>query len=213
MVRPLLKISSLALYFVFTSGQAQDDLYPRVGFNVGNYNLEVYGNSDTANEAVVGPKVGLLKLLDTGFIDVSAETYPISTENGFEGDRSELAIAYGRPLYKTLYLIIGYQYAMLGDGWFDSDFGETYGPFAGISINNLRMGEDSDNVFSLSAAAQYQSADIQGFEDTELSANIRAGYRQAGSPYSYSLKFQTFGSERHAEWITMLGVNYNLGAF
>ena len=202
------------LIYLFTIGSAVAEIIPRVGINAGNYYLEEFLSGGVAeDEFVVGPKVGVLTTFGDNFLDLSFETYSFSLDSDVDIDRSEFAGTYGFLIRETMYGIIGYQYAAFGDGVFDSDFGESYGPFAGVSVNNLRMGQDSTNVFSLGFAVQLQETEIQGLSDSELSMNIRAGFRKAGEPHGFSAKFQTFGSDFHSEYITMLSYNYQFAAF
>lgn len=192
------------------------DLVPRIGINAGSYYLEEYLSGDTVDQLVVGPTAGLLFVLtEDSFFDLGLELYSFETEfTGETIDRSELALTYGMRLYETMYAIFGYQSATYGDGYFDDAFATSSGPYAGVSVNNLRMGQDSTNVFSIALALQAQTTEITGVpESSDLSFNLKLGYRSAGSPHSFSMKYQTFGSEYHAEWIGMFNYSYQLGAF
>ena len=200
---------------LFSSGSIAVDLVPRIGVNVGSYYLEEYVTGDTADEVVVGPTAGLLFVLtEDSFFDLALELYSFDTEfSGDSTDRSELALTFGMRMHETMYAIFGFQSATYGDGYFDDAFATSSGPYAGVSVNNLRMGQDSTNVFSIALALQAQTTEITGVpESSDLSFNLKLGYRSAGSPHSFSMKYQTFGSEFHAEWIGMFNYSYQIGA-
>ena len=203
-------ILSVALMVFATTATAE--VFPRVGFNVGNYYLEDYNSFDAADEIVAGPTFGALFLFNDSFIDLSAESYQFSTEFGADIDRTEIAGTYGFRLRETMYGLIGYQNAFYGDGIMDDETGESYGPFVGISINNLRMGQDSKNVFSLALAVLAQTTDYANESSDDVSTNIKIGYRRANTPHGFAVKYQNFGSDLQAEWITMFNYSYQFGA-
>lgn len=212
-IKKIIIVSLATTGSLFITGKSIAETIPRIGVNFGNYYLEEYIGGDTADEMVVGPTAGILWTIDENFFDLSTETYSFSTDSGADVDRSEIAGTYGFLLRETMYGLIGYQYAMFGDGLYDSEVGESYGPFFGISVNNLRMGQDSKNVFSIALAVQFQETEYAGLTDSDESLNLKIGYRRAGDSNSYSLKYQTFGSDFHAEWIWMLNYSYQFTAF
>lgn len=215
MKKIIIMMQLLFLAVLLSTESVALDLVPRVGVNMGSYYLEEYVIGDTADEIVVGPTAGLLFVLtEDSFLDVGLEQYSFSTEFGESVDRSELALTFGKRIHESMYAIFGYQTAAYGDGIFDDAFATSSGPYAGISVNNLRMGQDSKNVFSMALALQAQTTEITGLpESSDLSFNLKLGYRSAGSPHTFSMKYQTFGSEFHAEWIGMFNYSYQFTAF
>ncbi len=148
---------------------------------------------------------------ENGFIDISTETYSFTTDVGNSVTRSELAATYGFRLRETMYALVGYQYGMYGTGFYSTGIGTSVGPFIGFSINNLRMGQGSENVFSIAIAVQFSSVSfVTPSQDQNF--NMKLGYRKANSPHSYALKYQTIGSDFHAEYIAMLNYSYQFGA-
>lgn len=212
--KSIISMSLLASCFVISGiSIAEYETVPRAGVNVGNYYLEEYTGGDTADNIVLGPTAGILWAKKDHFFDIAAEIYSFSTDSGVDITRTELAATYGFHLRETMYGIAGFQYAMYGDSILNTDIGTSYGPFVGISINNLRMGQDSSNVFSIAAAVLFQETEYANQTGSDISFNMKVGYRKAGEPHSYGLKFQTFGSDLHAEWISMFNYSYQFTAF
>lgn len=190
------------------------DLIPRIsvgasyykawdGFNGVNENIQGWSTAETTY--VLGG--GLLLNGDNWFFDTSLETLPFTMTNdqysGLEKDlyKTELAFSAGYRVYKDLYAIGGYRYGLIGEEMFEDTITQS-GPFVGISINGLSMGDDLQDIFSVSFAVQFAEVEDSSAKeygvvnsDDSLGFNMKFGYRRAGSPHSFALKYQQITSE------------------
>jgi len=217
----------LALGLLFSFAKADGQFIPRVGLGLGShyawgYDTGIYNEDDTM---VVAGRLGLLYATESYFVDLGFEGYSYdSSTYGFvvngvivDHTQTEMSLTGGINFYKQMYFIAGYKTTYFGDGYFNDDYATQSGPFIGLSINNLTMGNDRQDIFSYSLAYQFigdmsynSAASAVGSEDS-TGINMKFTYRRAGSNFSYDLKYQLTESDDvlMSYSILMLGVNYN----
>jgi hypothetical protein len=191
------------------------DIIPRVGVNFGKYRFE-YDEPDPEvkqYDEIPGLTAGLLFASPGFFIDLSTELYEVNWSTQ-KPKRSELALTLGLPVYKTIYLIGGYRTATYGTSYYKDDIGYQRGGFVGFSINNLRLGDDSKDILSLSYV--FQPAEIitnyTNIKEDGVGYGIKLGWRRAGSPHNVSFRYQNFGAELE-ETIHLINYSYIFSSF
>ena len=202
------KIALLALLVASTAAQADDmTVIPRVGLQIGSYNQ--WGTSDIS-EVTYGGNVGVSLTTGKFLADVNVESLSFSTP-GQDVWRSEYAGTVGVAVYKSAYLIAGYRAADYGDAVFGNDFGKMTGPFVGVSLAGLQMGDDGKDIFNFSFAVNSNEfEDANGVtSDTDVGASMRIAYRRAGSPHSVGVRYQSFSTNTFDEAFTTLTYTYS----
>lgn len=194
------------------------DLLPRAGVQVGHYSVENFGTRETVT---LGPTLGLTVALGNAVADLSAEALPVdiagSAAQGWtRGWRSELSAAAGYQVLDGVVLIGGYRTSRYGERFGSSQMGDNSGPFVGVNFPELRLGSSNRDILSLAIAIQATTYTdrVRGIEqDSDVGVNIRLGYRRAGSPHSFGVRYQSFGSPTYQEYLTTLQYAYVFGRF
>jgi len=193
------------------------DFLPRLGVQVGSYSVEGAGTSDSVT---AGPTLGLTMAGDYLFADVNYEALPVDVIGPnftfVSGWRSEAAATLGFRVYDGVVLIAGYRTSMYGESFGAGKFGDNSGPFIGVNFPELRLGSSNRDIMSLSIAIQQTTLKdkINHVEqDSDVGVNIRLGYRRAGSPHSFGLRYQSFGSPSYQEYLTTLQYSYVFSSF
>lgn len=214
-IRPHHALAAAALLALSASASAVDFL-PRMGVQFGNYYVEGIG----VNEAVTGgPTLGLTVAGEWLFADVNFEALPVDVINGpryVKGWRSETSGTLGLRIHEGVLLIGGYRISQYGDAFGSGKFGKNAGPFVGVNFPELRLGSSNRDILSLSVAIQRttftdKSNNVE--QDGDTGVNIRIGYRRAGSPHSFGVRYQSFGSPTYQEYLTTLQYSYVFSSF
>lgn len=194
------------------------DLLPRVGFQVGHYSVENFG---TREVVTLGPTLGFTLGLGNAVADISAEALPVdisgATGQGWvRGWRSELSASVGYQVLDGVVLIGGYRTSRYGERFGSAQLGDNSGPFVGVNFPELRLGSSNRDILSLAVAIQattYMDHVRQIEQNSDIGVNIRLGYRRAGSPHSFGVRYQSFGSPSYQEYLTTIQYAYVFGRF
>jgi hypothetical protein len=194
------------------------DLLPRAGLQVASYRIEA-PSGDTETVAG-GPTLGLTVAGERLFADFNVEALPVDLpgRNGvfISGWRSEAAATLGMRVHEGVLLIAGYRTSLYGERFGKGTLADNSGPFIGVHFPELRLGSSNRDVLSLSIAVQRNTltdkvSRVEEHADTGV--NIRLGYRRAGSPHSFGVRYQSFGSPSYQEYLTTLQYSYVFGSF
>lgn len=203
----------LVLFFVaFTAVQAETTVIPRVGVQLGQY--QQFGFVEVS-ELTIGGNAGLTVQSGRLLADLNLEALQFEFEGVAAGTdmwRTEVAGTVGVAFYRSAYLIGGYRSASYGDSLMNDDFATMTGPFLGIALAGLQMGDDGKDVFNISFAVNgntYESSFSSFGESEDVGLSLRIAYRRAGSPHSFGLRYQSFGSDEVDEYFTTLGYSYS----
>lgn len=209
-------ITAAALMGLSTSALAVDFL-PRIGAQLGRYTVEGAG---TGESTPVGPTMGLTMAGDTVFGDLNFEALPVDVigpgSRLRSGWRTEVSATVGVRVYDGIALIAGYRRSGYGEGFGSAKFGDNSGPYVGVNFPELRLGSSNRDIMSLSIAIQkttYTDKANRVELDSDLGVNIRVGYRRAGSPHSFGVRYQSFGSPNYQEYLTTLQYSFVFGSF
>ena len=193
------------------------DLLPRMGVQFGNAYMLAGSES---NGLTGGLSLGMTAAGEALFFDVNLEALALDVPGGnftlVSGYRSEIGATVGVHVYEGVALIAGYRRATYGESIGSSKLAVNSGPFFGVNFPELRLGSSNRDILSLSIAVQrntYESATNNIPNDTDVGFSIRLGYRKAGSPPSFGLRYQGFGSAQFDESITTLQYSYVFGSF
>lgn len=193
------------------------DFLPRVGVQFGSYSVEGNGTSDSVT---AGPTMGLTMSGDALFADVNFEALPVDVAGPnsayVSGWRSEVAATLGLRVHDGIVLIAGYRTSRYGETFAAAKFGDNSGPFIGVNFPELRLGSSNRDIMSLSIAIQQTTLKdkVNNVEqDSDTGVNIRVGYRRAGSPHSFGVRYQSFGSPSYQEYLTTLQYSYVFSSF
>lgn len=209
-------VLALALFFGLLAGQAQAfDLAPRVGAVAGYYDLVaddgVSGGLSAGVTALAGPVFADLNVEAASFMVRDPANTGLQTDVA-DGWRTDTAFTLGIPVWHSLSIIGGYRYVIYGTELLKHDAATMYGPFAGIMISDLRMSGSEKDLFSFGFALQpttfkAKSGDIGS--ESDVGVSIRLGYRQAGTPHSFAIRYQSFGGDKsYDEYVTSLQYSY-----
>jgi hypothetical protein len=212
-----IRLATAAALLAASASASAVDFLPRAGVQLGNVTLETGG---TFERFTGGPTLGLTAAGEWLFADVNFEALPMDIQaKGFSvesGWRSELGATLGVRVMDGVLLIAGYRQAMYGPSFGSSTNGTNAGPYFGVNFPELRLGSSNRDILSLSIAVQNQSYEDKinkVTQDSDVGVNIRLGYRRAGSPHSFGLRYQSFGSTQFGEYITTLQYSYVFGSF
>jgi hypothetical protein len=194
------------------------DLLPRLGVQAGYYSVEGAGVSDSAT---FGPTFGLtMSSGDNLFADLNLETLPVDVIGQrftmSRGWRTELSGTVGYRIFDGVVLIGGYRSSLYGESLGSAKLGDNSGPFAGVNFPELRLGSSNRDILSLSIAVQqttFTDKVNHVEQDSDVGVNIRLGYRRAGSPHSFGLRYQSFGSPSYQEYLSTLQYSYVFSRF
>lgn len=202
------KIALFALLVTSTAAYADDmTIIPRIGVQVGAYNQ--WGIGDIS-EVTYGGNVGVSLSTGKFLADVNVESLSFSAP-GQDVWRTEYAGTVGVAFYKSAYLIGGYRTADYGDAVFGNDFGKMKGPFVGVSLAGLQMGDDGKDIFNFSFAVNSNEFEYSNgvTSDSDVGASVRIAYRRAGSPHSVGLRYQSFSTNTFDEAFTTVTYTYS----
>lgn len=215
--RHAFSFATVATVAAFSSPALAVDFLPRAGVQFGNYSVEGAG---TAEKVTGGPTLGLTVAGDTLFADVNFEALPVDVigtgRRYVTGWRSEVSGTVGWRIYDGVALIAGYRSALYGDGFGSAKFGTNSGPYVGVNFPELRLGSSTRDILSLSVAIQrttYTDKSTNLEQDGDTGVNIRIGYRRAGSPHSFGVRYQSFGSPTYQEYLTTMQYSFVFGSF
>jgi hypothetical protein len=193
------------------------DLLPRVGVQFGNAYMLAGSES---NGPTGGLSLGVTAAGEALFVDLNVESLAMDIPGGnftlVSGYRSEIGATVGLHVHEGVALIAGYRRASYGESVGSGKLAVNSGPFFGVNFPELRLGSSNRDILSLSIAVQrntYESATNNIPNDTDVGFSIRLGYRKAGSPHSFGLRYQGFGSAQFDESITTLQYSYVFGSF
>ncbi|MCL4695812.1 MAG: hypothetical protein KJ023_01930 [Burkholderiaceae bacterium] len=192
------------------------DLLPRVGVQLGNAYMLAGAES---NGLTGGLSLGMTAAGEALFFDVNLEALAMDIPSAgvlVSGYRSELGATVGVRVHDGIALIAGYRQAQYGEGLGSGKLAKNSGPFFGVNFPELRLGSSNRDILSLSLAVQrntYESTTNNIPNDTDVGFSIRVGYRKAGSPHSFGLRYQGFGSAQFDESLTTLQYSYVFGSF
>jgi hypothetical protein len=215
----LLRLSLTLAATVLAHGAAfAIDLLPRAGVQVGHYSVE---NLGTQELVTAGPTLGLTLAIGNAVADLSAEALPVDiagtpSQGWIRGWRSELTVTGGYQVLDGVVLIGGYRTSRYGERFGSSQMGDNSGPFVGVNFPELRLGSSNRDILSLAVAIQATTYTdrVRGVEqDSDVGVNIRLGYRRAGSPHAFGVRYQSFGSPSYQEYLTTLQYAYVFGRF
>lgn len=191
------------------------DIAPRLGVSANRYDTQV-ANGTCAS---IGLSAGATISTPAVFGDVSIEALPMSvrspsnvglTRNMVDGWRTEASVTVGVPVWNSLSIIGGYRGVSYGTDAAKSNAATMSGAFIGVSLANLRMTER--DIFSISFALQptdYKAKSGTYGTESDIGTSIRLGYRRAGSPHTFGIRYQSFGGDRsYDEYITTLQYSY-----
>lgn len=211
--------SALALAAVSTLTIAQlaqaVDISPRAGISAGFY------NTGTTDGVGGGFNAGTTFTFDRVFVDVNLEAVQFSVRDPnasasnstaqTDGWRSEASVAAGLPVWNTFSLFGGVRQVRYGTSLGASNSATMSGPFIGMALSSLTMPGDDKNLFSISFAVQpttYTPNNRSAEKDVGLS--VKLGYRRAGSPHAWAIRYQSFGGEiSYSEYSATLQYAYN----
>lgn len=206
-----------AALVAFSASASAVDFLPRLGVQAGHYSVEGVGTSDTVTG---GPTMGITASGDWLFVDVNFEALPVDVigpgRQYVKGWRSETSGTFGFRVYDGVAVIAGYRNSAYGESFGSGKFGKNAGPFVGVNFPELRLGSSNRDILSLSIAIQRttftdKSNNVE--QDGDTGVNIRLGYRRAGSPHSFGLRYQSFGSPTYQEYLTTLQYSYVFSSF
>lgn len=188
---------------------------PRIGVEA------VYYNTVASSGAAGGLTAGVTVSIPYVFADVGLETMNFSVRdpanrglanNQVDGWRSEGTLTVGVPVWQSLYIIGGYRYVVYGTELFKSDAATMDGAFLGVAFNNLHMGESTKDIFNIAFAFQpttYKPKNSILGDETDVGMSVKMGYRRAGTPHSFAIRYQTFGGDKtYDEFLTSLQYSY-----
>ena len=210
-------VLAAAALIAFSASASAVDFLPRIGVQVGNYSVEGAGTTDTVTG---GPTMGITASGDWLFADLNFEALPVDViapgRKYVKGWRSEVSGTVGFRVYEGVALIAGYRNSSYGETFGNGKLGKNAGPFVGVNFPELRLGSSNRDILSLSIAIQRttftdKANDVEQEGDTGV--NIRVGYRRAGSPHSFGVRYQSFGSPTYQEYLTTLQYSYVFGSF
>lgn len=204
--------------FAFGLDAAALDLLPRAGLQLASYlNEAPPGDSDTV---AAGPTLGLTLAGERLFADFNFEALPVTlpgrNNSLISGWRSEAAATLGVPVHEGVWLIAGYRSSLYGERFGRGALADNSGPFVGVHFPELRLGSSNRDVLSLAVAIQRTTLTDKVSrvkEHADTGVNIRLGYRRAGSPHSFGVRYQSFGSPSYQEYLTTLQYAYVFGSF
>lgn len=216
-ITPLRAFGATVLLVVGVDAGAVD-LLPRAGLQLASYMNEAPpGDSDTV---AAGPTLGLTVAGDRLFADFNFEALPVTLPGRnyglISGWRSEAAATLGVPVHEGVWLIAGYRTSLYGERFGRSALADNSGPFVGVNFPELRLGSSNRDVLSLAVAIQRTTLTDKVSrvkEHADTGVNIRLGYRRAGSPHSFGVRYQSFGSPSYQEYLTTLQYAYVFGSF
>lgn len=196
-----------ALFGLSSVTQAADSNFiPRVGVQMGDYSL---WGAEVIEEVTFGGNAGVSYSSGKFLTDLNVEALSFS---GGSDDiwRSEIALTVGYAFYRSAYVIGGYRTAKYGDSIFSDDFGDMDGPFLGLALAGLQMGDDAKDIFDFSFAvnANKFTDGLGNTSDSDVGVSLRLGYRRAGSPHSVGIRYQSFSSDAFDEYFTTIGYSY-----
>ena len=208
----VLMFSAVAVLGAFAAQASAVEVSPRIGVELGSY---IVKDSDGGTAGVTaGVTVGFPYF----FTDVGLETMSFEVPdpaNGLtlvDGSRSEATFTVGVPVWQSLSLIGGYRTVFYGTSFLKSDSATMNGPFFGVALNNLHMGESTKDIFSIAFAAQPTTYEAKGGnfgEESDVGMSIKMGYRRAGTPHSFGIRYQVFGGDQtYDEYLTHLQYSY-----
>jgi hypothetical protein len=193
------------------------DLLPRIGVQAGYYAVDA---AQYSQMATLGPTAGMTIAGERLIGDLNLEALPVDVAQSpttmARGWRTELSGTFGVRIIEGVVLIAGYRTSRYGRNFASSNLGDNSGPFIGINLPELRLASSDRDILSLSIAAQqttFTDRVRRAEEDSDIGVNIRLGYRRAGSPHSFGVRYQTFGSESYQEYLTTLQYAYVFGSF
>jgi hypothetical protein len=214
-VLSVLMLSVFAVLGVFPVQAKAVEVSPRIGIEIGHYDVVVDSGLNgglTAGVTVSFPYV---------YTDLGLETMSFSVRdpaniglrtNMVDGYRSEATLTVGIPVWQSLSVFGGYRYVVYGTKLINSNSATMDGGFLGVALNNLHMGESTKDIFSFAFAVQpttYKAKSGSYGEETDVGASIKLGYRRAGTPHSFGLRYQAFGGDKsYDEYLTSLQYSY-----
>ena len=189
------------------------EVSPRIGVEA------VYYNTVASSGAAGGVTAGVTVSVPYVFADVGLETMNFSVRdpanqgfanNQVDGWRSEGTLTVGVPVWQSLYIIGGYRYVIYGTELLKSDAATMDGAFLGVAFNNLHMGESTKDIFNIAFAFQPTTYKPKNSADeTDVGMSVKMGYRRAGTPHSFAIRYQTFGGDKtYDEFLTSLQYSY-----
>ena len=199
------RVIALVLLFATAGAYAEVSFIPRVGLQVGSYQL--FGATEV-DDVTVGGNAGFAFASGRFIADLNLEALSYSADVT-DVWRTEIAITLGVAVYRSAYLIGGYRMADYGESILDDEIADMTGPFLGISLAGLQMGDDGKDIFNFSFAINANSYDDGLIESDDVGVSLRLGYRRAGSPHSFGIRYQSFGSDVVDEYFTTLGYSYS----
>lgn len=219
MSRPTLRLLAAATALMAAGHAHALDLLPRAGVQAGNYSIEGFGGYK--DQVTAGPTLGLTAAGDLLIADINLDTMPanVGANSGLgtqKGWRAELAGTLGLRVHEGIVLIAGMRTTRYGTGFGKADTGEASGPFFGVNFPDLRLASSTRDIMSLSVAIQqttFNNKLTRREEDADVGVNIRLGYRRAGSPHSFGLRYQSFGGDTYQEYVTTLQYSYVFSSF
>ncbi|MEA3373294.1 MAG: hypothetical protein U9Q62_06340 [Campylobacterota bacterium] len=220
---------------LFSALHAEMQIVPKVGLAIGQVSAWGEGGTIPTYEykedsvTILAPRLAIMLNSEDFFLEFQVEGYEYESDvfgiyekNGeYEHTQTEMTFVGGINVYKNIYLLGGYRANYYGDSYFNNDYADNMGPFIGVSINNLTMGDDRQDIFSYAIAYQFgefTNNDMNRspyFEKDSsidsLTLNMKFAYRRAGSNFSYDLKYQLIeGDEDYFNATTvLLGINYS----
>jgi len=201
----------LGLFAVFTTyAQAETNIIPRVGVQLGHYSQFGFSNGFAADvsEVTIGGNTGITVQSGPFLADFNLEALQFDA-SGTDTWRTEVAGTLGFAFYRSAYVIGGYRSASYGDGLMNDDFATMTGPFLGIALAGLQMGDDGKDVFNFSFAVNSNTYETDVSVSDDVGVSLRIAYRRAGSPHSYGIRYQSFGSDEVDEYFTTIGYSYS----
>ena len=217
MSRPTLRLLAAATALMAAGHAHALDLLPRAGVQLGNYSSEGFGGYK--DQVTAGPTLGLTAAGETLIADINLDTMPVdltALSGPSKGWRAELAGTLGWRVHEGIVLIAGMRNTRYGSGFGKSETGEASGPFFGVNFPDLRLASSTRDIMSLSIAIQrttYKNNVARTQEDADVGVSIRLGYRRAGSPHSFGLRHQSFGSDTYQEYVSTLQYSYVFSSF
>jgi len=211
------RLLASAALLAFSASASALDFLPRMGVQFGSYGIESGGYNTTVTG---GPTLGLTVSGDALFGDINFEALPVDVvgrnRSLVKGWRSEVSGTVGLRVYEGVALIAGYRTSLYGENFGSGLLGNNSGPFLGVNFPELRLGSSTRDILSLSVAIQrttYTDKANKVEEDGDTGVNIRIGYRRAGSPHSFGVRYQSFGSTSYQEYLTTLQYSYVFSSF
>lgn len=195
---------------VTAAAQAEMTVIPRVGVQLGHYSL--FGSpsivAQEVSEVTIGGNAGFTAQSGRFLADLNLEALQFDAA-GTDVWRTEVAGTVGMAFYRSAYVIGGYRSASYGDALLNDDIATMTGPFLGIALAGLQMGDDGKDVFNFSFAVNANTFETDVTESDDVGVSLRIAYRRAGSPHSFGIRYQSFGSDEVDEYFTTLGYSYS----